>query len=353
LINPRGFPHWSISLSVRRPIVCILALATTIAASARDRLELVWPTPNTAWAEGRPIEAFIQPTGSGEPGSGCFGCVRENGFQFHEGIDLRPVARDTRGEPLDRVFAVLPGVVRHVNVRPGESSYGRYIVIEHTEAMPAVYSLYAHLASVAPGIVPGGQVERGQVIATMGHSAGGYAIPRERAHLHFELGVMMTRDFQSWYIWKKFGSPNEHGLWNGMNLMGFDPLDFYNRWREHAVDDFQDYFSQMKAQVRLRIATHKVPDFIQRYPSLLAAPLPAGPLGGWEIQCDWTGLPFSWRPLSAAEVAGAAPNRVNILEVDRTSVVRHRAKVLVRPHGSGYVVGRDLAMVLQQLFGLR
>jgi murein DD-endopeptidase MepM/ murein hydrolase activator NlpD len=338
---------------VRRLALFVLALLAVTAASARDRLELVWPTPNQAWAEGRPIEAFIQPTVSGEPLSGCFGCVRDNGFQFHEGIDLKPVARDRRGEPADEVCAAMAGVVRYVNTRPGESSYGRYLVIEHPEATPAVYTLYAHLARVMPGIAPGGYVKRGQVIAIMGHSAGGYAIPRDRAHLHFEMGVMVTREFQSWYNGKKFGSPNEHGLWNGMNLMGFDPLDFFNQWRDHQVDDFQDYFDQMKAQVRLRIATPKVPDFVQRYPGLLKAPLPAGPIGGWEIQCDWTGLPFAWRPLSPMEVMGMASNHVSILAVDHTSIVQHRAKVLVRPRGSGYVAGPDLQSVLQQLFGLR
>ena len=340
-------------MPVRRLIVPALVLLTAVVAPARDRLELVWPTPNQAWAEGRSIEAFIQPTVSGEPQSGCFGCVRRDGFQFHEGIDIKPVARDRRGEPVDRVFAAMAGVVRHVNPRPGESNYGRYIVIEHTGASPAVYTLYAHLASVMPGIVPGAQVERGQVIAVMGHSAGGYAIPRDRAHLHFEIGVMVTRDFQSWYNWKKFGSPNEHGLWNGMNLMGFDPLDFYNQWRDHQVDNFQEYFDRMHAAVRLRIATRRIPDFIQRYPGLLKAPLPAGPVGGWEIAFDWTGLPFAWRPLLPAEVMGQAANRVSLIEVDRTAVVRHRAKVLVRPRGSGYAVGRDLELVLQQLFELR
>ncbi len=331
----------------------VLALATITAAAARDRLELIWPTPSRAWAAGKSIAAFIQPTVSGDPISGCFGCVRDNGFQFHEGLDLRPVARDARGEPLDEVSAVLPGVVRHVNLRPGESSYGRYIVIEHTDILPSVYTLYAHLARVKPGIAAGARVERGQVIAIMGHSAGGYAIPRDRAHLHFEMGLMMTREFQAWYVRKRFGSPNEQGIWNGMNLMGFDPLDFYNRWRAHQVDSFQEYFAQMKAQVRLRIATRLVPDFVRRYPSLLKAPLPAGPLGGWEIECDWTGLPFAWRPLTPAEVRGQATNQVTLLEVDRTSVVQHRAKVLVRRRGSGYVVGNDLETVLQQLFDLR
>jgi peptidoglycan LD-endopeptidase LytH len=167
------------------------------------------------------------------------------------------------------------------------------------------------------------------------------------------MGLMVTRDFQSWYNWKKFGSPNQQGLWNGMNLMGLDPLAFLALWRAHRADNIQDYFDQVKPEVRLRIATHRVPDFIERYPSLLTAPRPNGLIGGWEIACDWTGLPFAWRPLSPLEVAGMANNQVEILEVDHTAVVQHRAKVLVRPHRGGYAPGHDLELVLQQLFGRR
>lgn len=337
-----------------RPLTAfVFALSTLTAAAAHDRVELTWPTPNPAWADGRGIEAFIQPTVSGDPQSGCFGCARDNGFQFHEGLDLKPVARDARGEPIDQVFAALPGVVRHVNLRAGESSYGRYIVIEHTGVTPGIYTLYAHLSRVMPDIKAGVEVARGQVIAIMGHTAGGYAIPRDRAHLHFEMGLMMTLGFQAWYDRMKFGSPNEQGVWNGMNLMGFDPLDFCNQWRTHKVDNFQDYFDQLKAQVRLSIVTRKVPDFIRRYPSLLKTPLPEGPIGGWEIECDWTGLPFAWRPLTPLDVAGQENNRVTLLDVDHASAVAHRAKILVRRHGAGYVPGKDLEMMLQQVFGLR
>ncbi len=338
---------------MRRLFVFALTLSVAAATPVRERLEIAWPTPNRAWQEGRPLDAYIQPTVSGEVQSGCFGCVRSDGFQFHEGIDLKPVGRDRRGEPTDEVYAAMAGVVRHVNPHAGESSYGRYVVIEHPGLAPAIYTLYAHLARMLPGIKPGAAVERGQPIAIMGHSAGGYAIPRDRAHVHFEMGLMMTRDFQRWYNWKRFGSPNEQGLWNGMNLMGFDPLDFLGQWRDHRVGNLAEYFGRMKAEVRLRIATRKVPDFVERYPSLLTAPLPAGPLGGWEIACDWTGLPFAWRPLSPLEVAGMANNEVAILEVDRTAVVQHRAKVLVRPRRNGYVPGPELELVLQQLFDRR
>jgi hypothetical protein len=332
----------------------IFALFMLAAALRAERIDFAWPTPNQAWAEGRPRQNFIQPTESGGAESGCFGCVRSNGEQFHEGIDLKPVQRDARGEPLDPVFAALPGVVRYVNLRPGESTYGRYIVLEHPGATPAIYTLYAHLASVAPGVAPGAQVERGQVIAQMGRSAGGDPIPLERAHLHFEMGVMVTRDFQAWYDWKKYPSPNEHGIWNGINLMGFDPLDFLEKFRAHEVDNFQDYFARMKPAARVRIATGLVPDFVARYPSLLTKPLPPdGRVSGWEIGCDWTGLPFAWTPLAPAEIAGLTPNQPVVTWADPESQRMHHCKTLVRSSGPGYDIAGDLALVLQQLFGLR
>jgi hypothetical protein len=335
-----------------KKIFVLLVLA--VAALRAERIDFAWPTPNRAWIEGRPRPDFIQPTESGQTESGCFGCVRSNGGQFHEGIDLKPVQRDARGEPLDQVFAVLPGVVRYVNLRPEKSTYGRYIVIEHPGMTPAIYTLYAHLANVAPGVAPDARVGRGQAIAQMGHSAGDYSIPLERAHLHFEMGVMVTRDFQAWYYWKKFPDPNEHGIWNGINLMGFDPLDFLEKFRAKQVDNFQDYFARMQPAVRVRIATSLVPDFVVRYPSLLKKPLPPdGRVAGWEIVCDWTGLPFAWTPLAPAEITGLAPNQPVVMWADLESQRLHHCKTLVRPLGSGYAIVGDLELVLQQLFGLR
>ena len=175
----------------------LLVLAATTSFLRAERLDIAWPTPNPAFAEGKGIGAFLQPTASGEPESGGFGCVRSAGTQFHEGIDLKPVRRDARGEPADEVYAVMDGVVRYINNRVGESNYGRYLVLEHPGTAPAVYTLYAHLARIAPGIAPGVTVRRGQTIGIMGRSEGGAVIPRDRAHLHFEIGLMVTRDFQA------------------------------------------------------------------------------------------------------------------------------------------------------------
>jgi len=331
----------------------LLGLLPVNVGTAGERTEFTWPTPHPAWNEGRPAASFLQHAGSGDPASGGFGGVRSGGIKFHEGTDITPVGRDRSGEATDPIFAAMTGVVRHINTSAGDSGYGRYIVLEHPEQTPAIYTLYGHLARIAPGLRAGERVARGQVIGTMGRSAGGYAIPKERAHLHFETGVMVTRDFQTWYARRKFGSPNEQGLWNGMNLMGFDALDFLRLWREKRVDNFEDYFKQMKPVVTLRIATMVTPDFVIRYPTLLTKERPLGPLAGWEIKFNWTGVPFAWTPLTLNEVVGLPRDQPRILAVDADEERRQRSKALVVSRGGNWSVGKDLETVLQQLFGLR
>jgi murein DD-endopeptidase MepM/ murein hydrolase activator NlpD len=312
----------------------------------------VWPTPHQAWNEGKPPASFLQQAGSGDPASGGFGGVRSGGTHFHEGIDIVPLSRDRRGEPMDDVVAAMTGVVRHINSSAGDSGYGRYIVLEHPDETPGVYTLYAHLARIAQGLRVGAVVKAGEVLGMMGHSSGGYSIPKDRSHLHFEIGLMITRDFQNWYGQKKFGSANGQGLWNGMNLMGIDPLDFLGLWRTKRVNTFQEYFAQVEPVVTVRIATLHTPDFIVRYPSLLTKPLPLGPVAGWEIKFNWTGLPIAWTPLSALEIAGLPRDQPRILSVNTEVERRQRSKTLVVSRRGSWAAGKDLEIVLQQLFGL-
>ena len=72
--------------------------------------------------------------------------------RFHEGIDIRPLQRDARGEPLDVIHAIAAGKVDYINNAPGGSNYGRYVVIEHLFGGCPYYSLYAHLSAVRVNI---------------------------------------------------------------------------------------------------------------------------------------------------------------------------------------------------------
>lgn len=334
---------------IRRAVI-VFALGFCAARGA-DRIELAWPTPSTAWTEGKALSSLLQHAGSGDPESGGFGGVRSGGAQFHEGIDIRATARDNRGEPKDEVFAAMAGIVRHVNPNAGDSSYGRYLVLEHPEQPVPVYTLYAHLARIGTGIRAGVRVNAGQAIAVMGHSSGGYMIPKERAHLHFEIGVAMTRDFQAWYDRARYGNRNEHGMWNGMNLVGFDPLALFNEARTGRVTNLQEYFQRMQPVARVRLATYRVPDFVTRYPALLTKPMPLGPVAGWEITFNWTGLPFAWTPLTSTEIAGLTPNQPRLIEVNGEVEKRQRSKSLAVSRGGAWTVGKDLETALELLFG--
>lgn len=337
----------------RREILTVglLAVASWVRAGG---VQLAWPTPNRAFLEGKPIEAFVQPTASGEATSGLFGCVRSGGLQFHEGLDLLPLSRDAKGEATDPVYAAMPGVVRYINRKPAESSYGRYIVLEHPDLKPAVYTLYAHLSAISPGLAEGDSVKVGRTIATMGRSAGGYAIPKDRAHLHFEVGFRLTDNFDDWYRWKKFGNPNEHRVWNGMNLAGLDPLDFFKRYKKSDVDDLADYIADRKPQVVIRISRAVTPDFVRRYPELREedGPLLLTP-AGWEVSFDCAGLPFRWRALGHGDLASYRRNEIRVISVDEQLRAKCRCKQLVVKKGSRYLPGRDLETLTQLLFGLR
>ncbi|MCC5788163.1 MAG: M23 family metallopeptidase [Opitutales bacterium] len=308
-------------------------------------LPLHWPTGNPAWARGEDPENFLQPTRTGLVRSALFGCVRNNGNRFHEGVDLKATRWDARGEALDRVFAVLPGVVVHVNETAGHSSFGRYIVLEHPRVEPGIYTLYGHMRSVQEGIRPGAQVEAGETIGILGRSAGGYTIPKERAHLHFEMGVRLTDNFQWWFDARDFASPNRHGRFNGMNLVGFDPLAFYEDFREGRIRTVDEFLQKETVAFSVRTAHEGLPDFLERYPSLVKGQRIPDKVAGWEVDFTWYGLPVRWRPLLEA------PEGYSLVVQEESLLRENACRQTVLWEGNNPYAGAALVRILSLLFG--
>ena len=321
-------------------------------SSTAQAFKLVWPTPNPAFHKGYLLETYIQPTGSGRIASGLFGCQRNDGKRFHEGIDLKAIYHDRYGDAEDAVFAVMAGKVAYINKTAGNSSYGRYIVLIHDSVQPTVYTLYAHLSHIAQGIREDLRIEAGTVIGTIGHSAAGYIIPKQRAHLHFEIGLRLSDDFQKWYDRQGFGTPNLHGFWNGMNLVGIDPLHFYEAMSNDPRLTLDNYFRELPVAMTLQIATHRIPDFIRRYPTLLTGALPHAEIHGWEIAFTGFGLPKSWRPLSAAEQPiSTRENEMVLINRDKEHIETYACCDAIDFKGEQVLPGKQLRQRLDILFG--
>ena len=263
-----------------------------------------WPTPNRAFLDSKSLGTFLQPTSSGRLESALFGCVRTNGRQFHEGIDLKPIQHDRRGESIDDIYAFHEGIVRYVNRKAGKSSYGQYVVIEHPDIQPGLVSLYAHLRSVPRSISPGRRVAGGEKIGIMGRSAGGYTIPRERAHLHFEIGYWLGPEFQKWFDQQPFKSPNDHGAWNGMNIVGIDVWDFWQAMKRGTVHNLEEHLAREPVAVTATIPRTSIPDILQANPDLMTNIALPQKIGGWRVELTWYGMPLRFTALSREEMKG-------------------------------------------------
>ena len=326
----------------------VLAWQQSVASSS-----LIWPTPNQAFQRGEPIKAFVQHTSSGRAESGLFGCVRNSGGKFHEGIDLYPVKRNSRGEPLDPVYSVLPGRVVYINRTAGYSNYGRYVVVQHDGEAPAFHSLYAHLASIAPGIQVGSRVEAGTVLGIMGHSSAGSPIPRSRSHLHLEFGLQLTDDFKTWFDHQKFGSPNRHGNWNGLNLVSINPLDFYRAVRDGRVRGFRDYLKRLPVAARIRVHSSKIPSFVKNYPALVTRPYTGRRVVAWDIAFTEFGMPKEWTPRFAEEKLGGSPGEVRALAYNPKLLKAQSCRQVIRLGGKVPTIARGTVTTIKKLFGFR
>ena len=225
---------------------------------------LVFPTERRAWFDAS-AEGVFQPTASGRLESAWFGSTRtaSRGGQlqasFHEGVDVAPARRDRQGRPLDDILCVATGTVAYVNAVAGNSTYGCYVVVEHEDPVGPVYTLYAHLASVA--VRPGERVGAGHVLGRMGNTAT-YAIPLERAHLHFEVGVLLQARFAVWYDAQKLKPP--HGAYHGWNLVGLDPLAFYRFQQERPAASFAAFLDATPEAFAWTIRAPRLPDYFKR-----------------------------------------------------------------------------------------
>src|SRR6266481_2945349 len=181
-----------------RPALIAATILSTAFSIRAQPFQL--PTANHALFEKGGEERFFVGTVGKPWTTGTFGCVRSDGAQMHEGLDIRCLQRDKRGEPTDPVMATADGTVAYINTHSGLSNYGNYIVLRHEIEGLEIYSLYAHLHEVRRDLRVGQAVKAGEAIAVMGRTANTReGISKDRAHVHFELNLFVSDHFSGWY----------------------------------------------------------------------------------------------------------------------------------------------------------
>ena len=330
------------------PCIFLSAFLTECLFSSPEHFKLSWPTPNPAFAKGQGYSAFLQKTGPDKDfSSGAFGCVRNNGYKFHEGIDLYPLRRDSKGRAIDNVFSSMRGKVTYINRTTGHSAYGKYLVMEHREQGICLYSLYAHLASIEPGLSIGSIVEVASPLGKMGNTAS-FSIPLSRSHLHFEIGLRLTSDFQKWFDRQSFKTPNHHGNFSGFNLVGIDPIPFYSAYQAKSFKSPLEYFKNLPSVVNVRVKSTRVPDFAKRNPGLFPRIQENNLFHAWDCSFGPFGIPIrlspSKKPLPGKQI-------VQITSFD-SSVQNKPCRQLVKNYSGQFQLSKQLKVYLELLFGI-
>ena len=287
---------------------CAIAVTFGIAASGQSEAEplsLVLPTDNDAIfrGEGAEFYQYIERNYKGVRSTpwegGRYGFVRNpvettSGLMFsrlHEGIDIRPLQRDASGNSIDVVRAIAAGVVVHTNHVPGYSNYGKYVVVEHNFDGCKYYSLYGHLSSIA---VPKGQrVQQRDELGVMGHT--GEGLNQARAHLHLELNLMLSRNFEAWHETFFKTDPNRNGLYNGLNLAGLDIARLYLALQKRPGLTIPEFLSGEETLYRVLLPLSRHFELAKSYPWLLRQESD-GETASWEVSFNRAGVPLKIQP---------------------------------------------------------
>src|SRR6266581_3486358 len=288
-------------------VVSLLAFLHFSIMAQTDRIvvDLVLPTDNDALFSGNGpafyqyVERDFKGVKSTPWEGGRYGFVRDPVetsagvvyTRFHEGIDVKPLRRDPRDEPLDEVRAIADGKVAHTSLVPGYSNYGNYIVIEHRWAGSNYYSLYAHLSSIA--VQPGESVRRGQRIAVIGYT--GVGLNQARAHLHLELNLMLSHRFEAWHDAFFKNDPNHNGIYNGINLAGLDIARLYLALRRNPSLTIPKFLQGEETFYKVSLPKSSHFELPKDYPWMLASSR-GNEKSSWEVSFARSGLPLKIEP---------------------------------------------------------
>lgn len=301
-----------------RPLPCLAIILLVLSSLAVLGQPFQLPTANRALFQPGAEEQFFAPTPGKTWTTGTFGCVRTDGRQLHEGIDILWTQRDKRGEPTDPVSAAADGTVAYINRKSGLSNYGNYLILRHRIEGLEVCTLYAHLASIRNDLQKDDKIKAGEKLGVMGRTTNTKTrIGTERAHVHFEIDLVASERYAQWHKANLAGLRNDHGDWNGRNLLGLDPRALLLRQRAEGDRFSLLQFIQTQTELCRVLVRRDEFSFARRHAPLVRrnpATEKEG-IGAYEVMLNFNGVPCQIIPRAPAEVKNY-PAKYHLLSVN-------------------------------------
>jgi hypothetical protein len=119
----------------------------------------------------------------------------------------------------------------------------------------------------------------------------GTGLNRERAHLHLELNLMLSHEFEAWYNMFFRNDPNHNGIYNGMNLIGLDIAHLYSALHKNPSMTIPEFLSHEETFYKVTLPKSRHFELPKSYPWMFAT-------GGrnekssWEVSFAQSGVPL-------------------------------------------------------------
>src|SRR5262249_1889752 len=152
-----------------------------------------------------------------------------------------------------------------------------------------------HLSEIRSDLRLGIKVAGGEKIAVMGRTANTHeGISKDRAHVHFELNLLVNDRYAERHRKALPGQRNDHGESNGRNLLGLDTRLILLQEHERAANFNLLSFVQHQTELcRVQVRKTNFP-WLKRYHPLVRSNPRAEKEGvaGYELALNFNGIPF-------------------------------------------------------------
>ena len=183
------------------------------------------------------------------------------------------------------------------------------------------------------GLKAGQAVKAGEQIAVMGRTANTHeGISKDRAHVHFELNLLVNDRFSSWYHQTFPTQRNDHGTWNGQNLLGLDPRLILMGERRERNFSLLNFLQHQTELCRVIIRKGDFP-WIKRYRMLVKRNPIAEKEGiaGYELALNYNGVAFEAIPRAASEIK--SKGKFALVSVNEPEYQKNPCRRLVKQNG--------------------